>query len=128
MSEGRKQKRKKTSAFFGVNDQSTNSFVGWVVDMSTEGLRLRSKAEIEIDSAFLFRIDLPFEINESNEIVFNAMSIWSSEVDCKNEYNTGFKLIDVAIEEIAKIEEFIESSHFEDGDELIPVTLHKLST
>ena len=127
MSEGRKQKRKKTSAFFGVNDQSTNSFVGWVVDMSTEGLRLRSKTEIEIDSAFLFRIDLPFEINESNEIVFNAMSIWSSEVDGRNDYNTGFKLLDVAIEEIAKIEELIESSHFEDGDELIPVTLQKLS-
>lgn len=124
--EERKQKRKTTYAFFGINDQSTNNFVGWVVDMTIEGLRIRSISELEIDSSFRFRMDLPFKINESTEIVFDAKSVWSKKVNDRNEFNTGFELLDVSPTEIDKIGQLIESSHFEDGDEQIPVTFNLL--
>jgi len=127
MGETRKEKRRKTFAFFGVNDQKTNNFVGWIVNMTSEGVRLRSLANLELDALFLFKIDLPFEIDNSKEILFEAKSVWSKQIDDKNEFSTGFMLQDVAPDEISKIKQLIESSQFEDGDEQIPVTLSKMS-
>lgn len=126
MKEIRKRKRKKTYAFFGINDQATNNFVGWVVDMTTEGIRIRSISKLQTDSCFSFKMDLPFEINDSKEIIFEAKSVWSEQIDGKTEFNTGFRLQNVDPNEIAKIAELIESSHFEDGDEQIPVTFNLL--
>ncbi len=126
MKDDRKKKRKTTYAFFGVNDKATNNFVGWVVDMTTEGLRIRSITELEVDSCFRFKMDLPFEINESREINFDAKSVWSKKVNDKNEFNTGFELLNVHPTETVKIAQLIKSSHFEDGDEQIPVTFNIL--
>ena len=92
MTETRSKKRRKTFAFFGVNDQNNNNFVGWIVDMTIEGFRLRSITKLDTDSNFQFKIELPFEIDGSHEILFEAKSIWSKKIEKKNEFNTGFTL------------------------------------
>lgn len=126
MRETRKLKRKQTYTFLGVYDRNTNQFVGRLVDMTKEGVKLRSMAAMETNAVFQFRLDLPFDINGSKEIVFNARSIWCNKCSDSGQYNIGFQVQDVPQTEVARIDLLLQGSLFEDADERIHVTLSKI--
>lgn len=72
-----------------------DTLAGFLGDISTEGLMLFSKDEIELDRVFHFRINLDKEFGMEKNLVFEARSLWR-EMDANPEYFTvGFKFVDL---------------------------------
>ncbi|MFQ5608153.1 MAG: PilZ domain-containing protein [Candidatus Zixiibacteriota bacterium] len=125
MGEKRNRIRRRTDALLCVYDRNTDEFVGCLVDMTSDGLKLKSPAEIEANAIFQFRMDLPQELKGSDRITFDARSVWLSQDEVSQEYYTCFQMQGVSSEDIDRIEHLIGGSLFADADERVRVTLSK---
>ena len=123
MANKRKSRRRKAEAVLGVYDRYSGEFLGRLVDMSSFGLRLKNTLEFEKQSIFHLRIDLPFEINGSKEIIFNAKQIWHKKFDGSGSYYTGFQIKDIQNADLEIIKTVFRGSLFlnEDNDSVLTV-------
>lgn len=128
MAESRKHKRQHTDTLFCVYDRNDDQFIGCLVDMTVEGVKLRAMAPMEINVIFQFRMDLPAEIGGSAEISFDAESIWCKECVDSHEYQVGFQMQNVPESEIKRIEQLINSPLFKEADAVVHITVGKKTT
>ena len=125
LTESRKQNRRKAKAYLNVFDRNSQQFIGHVVDMTIEGVKLSSVREFDVNSVFQFIVDLPFEVSNSTEIRFDAKCVWCGKGESAQEYQAGFELQDVSVEESGRINALLNNSIFVDSTELLSVTIAK---
>lgn len=80
--------------FLCVYNRKTGKPIGYIVNISREGLRLVSHIPLLTHSVFQFRIKLPREIEGARNIDFDALSCWCRPDVSPDCFDTGFKLID----------------------------------
>ena len=128
MAESRKLKRRHTDTLFCVYDRNDDQFIGCLVDMTLEGVKLKTMAPMETNVVFQFRMDLPAEISGSTEISFDAESIWCKECVDSHEYHVGFQMQNVPEAEIERIEQLIDGHLFKEADAIVHITVGKKTT
>ena len=128
MAESRKLKRRHTDTLFCVYDRNDDQFIGCLVDMTAEGVKLRTMAPMETNVIFQFRMDLPAEIGGSSEISFDAESIWCQECVDSHKYYVGFQMQNVPEAEIERIEQLIDGPLFKEADAVVHITVGKKTT
>lgn len=121
----RKRRRRRAETFLGLYNRYSNEFVGRLVDMSSIGLKLKSSVECEKQSVFHLRMDLPFEINGSAEIIFNAKRVWQKKDDASNSVYTGFQIQDISKEDLERIKTVLQGALFESKEQESIVTVCK---
>lgn len=72
--------------YFGVFDRSSGDFIGYLIDLSSEGMKVLSKRTVPEGEVMKLRIELPEEIKGSDELLVEARNVWC-EKDAKPEFN-----------------------------------------
>ncbi|MFW2439779.1 MAG: PilZ domain-containing protein [Arenicellales bacterium] len=111
--EKRRRRRWELVFYLRVFDQSDNSLLGHVVDISEDGLMLMSEVPIELDRDF----DLVLEMPESDrkgrkKISLKAHSIWKSSDANPDLFDTGLQLINPEKSSVDAIIKLIEELQF----------------
>ena len=91
MSELRKMTRKYTDSFIGIYDSVTDQLIGCLLDMTSEGLRLKCIKEMRTGQVYNFKMELPFQINGGIELSFEAEAVWCNKLEDSEGFSTGFK-------------------------------------
>ncbi len=92
--EKRTIKRHHLSYYLKVYNRKTGKPIGYIVNISTEGLRLVSHIPLLTHSVFQFRIKLPREIQGERNIDFDALSCWCRPDVSPDCFDTGFKIVE----------------------------------
>lgn len=90
MSEKREFTGRQACHDLNLFDEKNGDYLGRVVNMSINGLMLVSDQPVEFPKLFSCRIELPEEILESRELIFDAESKWCNKNEALNCYETGF--------------------------------------
>jgi hypothetical protein len=91
-----------------VFDRKSDELVGHVVDITTQGMRLMSKAPLKPDTVYHFRMLLPDEMGGTKHISFDAKSVWCKDNIFSDFHGTGFKFENIADPDIEIIAALIE--------------------
>jgi hypothetical protein len=116
MEEKRRLKRRHLIFYLRIFDARTNQLLGYLVDLTPEGIMLMSEHKIERGKKFKLKMDLPSEYSDRQQIEFDAESVWNSTDINPDFYDTGFKFSNVTVEEQQVIEDIIDDLGFEDKD------------
>ena len=81
-----REKKKYSGKFFSIHNGTDNEFVGYLIDISSEGMMILSKRVFPEGEALRLRINLPQEIKGSDELMVEARSVWC-ERDTNPEYH-----------------------------------------
>lgn len=111
MKDRRMLKRRHLVFYMRVFDRNTNELLGYLVDITPEGIMLMSEEPIETDTVFQLRMIFPVEVSGRKQLDFEAESVW-----CEKDvfYDTGFQLLDVSQEQIEIIKYLIGRFGFRD--------------
>lgn len=93
--------------FLSVYNRKTSKLVGYIVNISHEGMRLVSSIPLLTHSVFQFQIKLPKEIQGEKVINFDALSCWCRPDVSPDCFDTGFRLVNTPDELSVLIEELI---------------------
>lgn len=112
--ERRKLKRRHIMFYSRVFDRRTGEFIGYLGNMTPEGLMIISDEPITADQPFSLRIDLPEDIYPKLVLAFDAHSVWCEPDIDPHFYNTGFRLSNISQEDIDLINQIVEDYGFRD--------------
>ena len=122
MEERRKLPRKYLMAFSSVYKQDTGKLIGYLSDLTLDGLMVISKEDIEINKEMEIYLDLPEMILSKERILkINTRVIWlQPDIDPRLN-NIGFQFLELSEEQTPIIAQMIDAYQFrrEDGT---PVT------
>ena len=118
MEERRKLPRKYLMAFSSVYKQNTGKLIGYLSDLTLEGLMVISKESLEINEDLEIYLDLPEMIlSKESALKINVRVIWlQPDIDPRLN-NIGFQFLDISEEQIPIITQMIDAYQFrrEDG-------------
>lgn len=117
MEEKRKLPRKYLMAYSNVYEQSTGKILGYLCDITLEGLMVISKEDLEVNKEIELYIDLP-EIPSFTENILKVKVrvAWSRpDLDPKL-LNVGFQFVELAEEKKPIITQMIETYEFRRDD------------
>jgi len=114
MLEKRKLQRRHLIYYLKVMEQDTDKQIGFLVDITTQGIMIMSESPVEVDKTYHFRMLLQTEMNDQEYLNFDAKSIWCNQSINTDFYDTGFELIDVTPEDFKGIKSIIEELGFKD--------------
>lgn len=112
--ERRKSKRRYLMFYSRVFDRSIGKMVGYLSDMTVEGLMVISEDPSEPGKVYKLRIDLPEDEFNQNFIHFEAKCIWSQRDVNPHFFMNGFQLTQIVPDEIQIIEKIIQDYGFRD--------------
>jgi len=112
MHERRKHRRKCPRFPAVVLDQQTDRFVGYVGNLTPEGLMLVSDGPLEVGLESRFKIDLPEEILGRRQFVFTASGLWCQAGAHSCTYCSGFAFQNLTAEDYDLIRQLMEDSVF----------------
>ncbi len=87
----RELKRRHLIYYLEVFDNSTSEFLGHLVDITLEGMKLVSKNYIEPKKEYSFKMVLPEGHGPNREVHFQATSMWCRADVNPDFYAVGFK-------------------------------------
>lgn len=87
----RKLKRRHLIYYLEVFDNSNHEFMGHLVDLTVEGMKLVSKNYIEPKKEYALKMVLPEGHSRDREVYFKATSMWCREDVNPDFYAVGFK-------------------------------------
>ena len=94
--EGRRAlKRRHLIYYLEVHDTDSDKFLGHLVDITTQGIKLVSKKPIETEKIFTLRMNLPDGYFDEQILTFKAKSLWSGNDVNPEFYDTGFMVPDL---------------------------------
>ena len=118
MEERRKLPRKYLMAFSSVYKQDTGKLIGYLSDLTLDGLMVISKEDIEINKEMEIYLDLPEMILSKERVLkINARVIWlQPDIDPRLN-NIGFQFLELSEEQTPIIAQMIDAYQFrrEDG-------------
>ncbi len=86
--------------------------MGYLVDITVEGIMLMSEFSVEAGKAYDFRILLQTDMSRKEYMDFKAESIWCKQSVNSDLFDTGYRLIDVSPQDFKGIEEVIDALGF----------------
>lgn len=111
----RKFKRYPTKSSFEVFDCKTGQSVGYLLDISSAGMKLMSKKAVEVEATFKLKVNLPEEITGTNQIIIDAKSVWCKHIDNLDVFFTGFKFHTIFPEQSEILKLLAEMPQFQDS-------------
>ncbi len=114
MTENRSLKRWHLIYYLRVFDQDTDSLLGHLVDITTEGMKMVSEKPILTEKEFRIRMEVPLKSSSAEEVSLNAHSLWCSKDANPDFYATGFRLINPERAVINIIRALIDELSFND--------------
>ncbi len=114
MSENRNLKRWHLIYYLRVFDLDTDSLLGHLVDITTEGMKMVSEKPVPPERDFQLRMEVPQESSASEEVLFKAHSLWCSKDTNPDFYATGFRLLNPEREAVNIIRALIDDLSFND--------------
>ena len=123
MEERRKLPRKYLMAYSSVYEQSTGKMLGYLCDLTLDGLMVISKGSLKLNEETEIRIDLP-ELHPFTEkmLRINVRVIWLKPDLDPRLNNIGFNFIELAEEKMPLIERMIETYEFQRNDGSAPIS------
>lgn len=124
MEERRKLPRKYLMAYSSVYEQSTGKMLGYLCDLTFDGLMVISKESLEIDKETEVRIDLPeMPLFTENNLKIKTRVIWVNPDLDPRLNNIGFQFLELSEEQKPVIVQMIETYEFhrEDGKPLTSI-------
>jgi len=113
MDRQRKLTRKHLYYYPKVIDRDSGQMLGHIADITTEGIRLVSKNDVEPDSILNLEIILAENTEDETRITAKAKSLWSDKDINPELYAVGFRFLDISSEERTKIDELISLYSFQ---------------
>ncbi len=125
MEDQRVLERWNLSDYVEVYDRNTERFIGHVVDISTDGMRVFGESPVQIETTSTFPIELKLSgsAEGSDMVQLYAAGVWCEEdpdPELVEFFNTGFTFLSLSAENYQKIEQLISDSSFRDWQR-IPV-------
>ncbi len=113
MEERRKLPRKYLMAYSSVYEQSTGKMLGYLCDLTLDGLMVISKENLVVDKETEIRIDLP-EVPPFTEkyLQIKARVVWLQPDLDPRLNNIGFHFLELAKEKKPLIEKIIDTYEF----------------
>ena len=113
MSDHRKESRKKLIAFTPVYDLLHKALLGYIGDLTPQGVMITGEKQIEIDKRFTLGIEFPENLPSLpiKRVVISARVAWCRK-DEGPQFNIGFEFIDVSPQNIKVIEAVLERYQF----------------
>ena len=108
MSDKRINERTSVIEFQQVQDASTAKVLGYLGDISLEGLRLLSKRAIPIGEKYQLRLRYMLKGGGTETVAIDVKSVWEREDDSLPYRETGFHLIDPSDAARASIEVIVK--------------------
>ena len=88
-------KRRHLIYYLEVHDNESDKFLGHLVDITTQGIKLISKKPIETERIYTLRMNLPEEYFDEKILTFKAKSLWSGNDINPEFFDTGFMVPDL---------------------------------
>jgi hypothetical protein len=128
MEERRKLPRKYLIAFSTVLDNGTSEKLGYLCDLTLEGLMVISKMPRDSGTEIELYIELPETPDfPQKSLEVQTLIIWcEADIDPRL-YNIGFQFIDLSKEEKDIIEQMIESYEFNREQDMFPPSVAELN-
>ena len=114
MSERRRLSRNHLFYYFRVFDRSDNNLVGFMVDLSPEGLKIISESEVRVGHTYYLRLNPPLEIYGKELLEFDAECMWCRKNTDPDYFNAGFRLFNVSNENIELIQRLVDDFRLEE--------------
>ena len=123
MEERRKLPRKYLMAYSSVYEQSTGKMLGYLCDLTLDGLMVISKESLEIDTETEVSIDLP-EIDDfsQNTLQIKVRVVWVNPDLDPRLNNIGFQFIDLPEKQKPTITQIIDTYELQREDGTPPTT------
>ena len=109
-------KRRHLIFYLEVYDDASGELLGHLVDLTTKGLKLVSKAPIAGGKTFTLRMQLPEDYFEEKTLRFQATSRWSSNDINPDFHDTGFLVEKLDTKATTIINDLIHALGFSDND------------
>jgi len=110
----RKLKRRHVIFYSRVFNRNTGALLGHLMDITVEGLMLISETPIETGILYHLRMDLPEDVMAKAFLRFDVHCLWCKPDINPAFYNAGFKVLNMAQEDIDLIENMIDEYGFRD--------------
>ncbi len=90
----RRIQRHQLSGFLKVFNRLTDKPIGYLGNLSEDGLMLISQLPMMVDVAFELRLKIPMADGEFQAIDLTAMCLWSHEDVNPQHYDSGFRVVE----------------------------------
>lgn len=90
----RRIQRHQLSGFLKVFNRLTDKPIGYLGNVSEDGLMLISQLPMMVDVAFELRLKIPMPDGEFQAIDLTAMCLWSHEDVNPQHYDSGFRVVE----------------------------------
>ena len=114
MDEKRYIKRHQLPCYLQVFNRVTNKPLGYIVNISPQGMMLVSGTQLMSHAVFGMQVKLPSPIKGKKRIDFDALSHWSKPDSTSGYYDTGFSFTEPPEELTALIDALTEYFSFKD--------------
>ena len=98
MIDRRKLHRKPISVLFKVLDQEQKTFLGYVSDITSEGMNIISKKPIEPYK--VYELTVLLSEKEEKNVSLNAICVWCKDEVTSFVYKTGFQILNYSRNDI----------------------------
>ncbi len=114
MEDRRKFKRRYLMFYSRVFDRKTGKLLGYLADMTIEGIMIISEEPIQIAETYRLRIDLPEDMYGKAYLNLEAHSVWTKPDVNPNFFMTGFQLLNTTSDDKDIIQQIILDYGFRD--------------
>jgi hypothetical protein len=114
MRDKRKLKRRHLIYYLQVQERASGKQIGYVVDISTEGIMLMSENPIAVGTLLELKIMLESEMSAKQYLYFDARAVRCEQSINGNTYDIGCKLLNLAPDDFREIEMIIDELGFRD--------------
>ena len=112
-------KRHQLSYYLRVYNRKTDKPIGYLVNVSMEGMRLVSQIPLLTHTVFELRVKLPTTIAGAKHVDFDALSCWCRPDVNPNCFDTGFKIVNSSDELKELIGALVSYFSFKDVSESV---------
>jgi hypothetical protein len=112
MHERRKHRRNRTRFPAVVLDGESGRFVGYVGNITPEGIMIVSDNPIEAGAEYAFRIELPDEVRGRKQFAFRACCLWCQATADSCTYRSGYELLQLTADDLDLVRQIIEDETF----------------
>ncbi len=114
MRERRKIKRRHIMFYSRVFNRQTGELIGYLGDLTQEGAMVISEEPLEINEIYKLRLDLPADLYQKAILGLEARSVWCKPDVDPNFFNTGFKFLGIATQDLTIIQRIIADYKFQE--------------
>jgi len=79
--------------YFKVYDRITDKSLGYMIDISSEGMKILSRIFIHENTAYKIRVELPEEVKGSDQLLVDVRSVWCERDPESERYRAGFAFV-----------------------------------